>query len=171
MSVAKGYEFKANLTKDNSWYDKADEYYLKAIALCPERQDLLYTYAEHLSNIGRKPEALALLQKMIKQNPNIAQTRYYTGLVLDAGNTNNFDEALSTLEASFDTGRVGGDPITVKAVYEHFFVHYYETGDMKNFRTVVRRLIWVDGTQSETYRTISDYVDKYHSIPKLNIHD
>ena len=171
MSVAKGYEFKANLTKDNSWYDKADEYYLKAIALCPERQDLLYTYAEHLSNIGRKPEALALLQKMIKQNPNIAQTRYYTGLVLAAGNTNNFDEALSTLEASFDTGRVGGDPITVKAVYEHFFVHYYETGDIKNFRTVVRRLIWVDGTQSETYRTISDYVDKYHSIPKLNIHD
>ena len=170
LSIAKGFEYKANLTGNKSFYDKAEEYYQKALALCPDRQDLLYAYAEHLSNIGKKKEATDLLEKMIKQSPNLAQTKYYYGMVLAAGEKTDYDRALITLEDAFDTGRVTADPMVVKTVYEHFFVYYYQNKNVKSFRRVVRRLLWVDGTQHDVYEGISNYIDQYKSIPLLNLH-
>ena len=170
LILAKGYEFKANLTHDVSLYAIADSYYQKAIALCPDRQDLLYAYAEHLSNTGRNIEALAILQKMYDQNPNITQTKYYLGVIYGANGKEDYDKALGYLEDSFGVATAKYDTIVVKAIYEHFFVYFYEKGDVVNFRKVVRRLLWVDKTQHDAYTTISNYIDEHHTIPLLNIH-
>jgi tetratricopeptide (TPR) repeat protein len=170
LVLAKGYELKANLTHDTSLYAIADEYYQKAIALCPDRQDLLYAYAEHLSNTGKNIEALSLLQRMYEQNPNITQTKYYLGVVLGANGKQDYDKALVYLEDSFGVSTAKYDTIVVKAIYEHFFVYFYEKGDVQNFRKVVRRLLWVDPSQHDAYTTISDYIDAHQTIPLLNIH-
>lgn len=171
LAIAKGYEYKANLTGDTSYYTLADKYYKKALALCPERQDLLYAYAQHLSNTGHKQDAIDLLQKMRKQNPGIAQTGYYLGTVYASGDKTDYDVALNYLEDYFMSGNPIVDNSVIKTIYEHFLVYYYDKKDVKNFRTVVRRLIWADKTQADVYRKISDYIDTHKTMPYLNIHN
>ncbi|MEI6400310.1 MAG: hypothetical protein WCO58_02195 [bacterium] len=171
LAIAKGYEYKANLTGDTSYYLLADEYYQKALALCPERQDLLYAYSQHLSNTGKKQEAIDLLQKMRKQNPGIAQTGYYLGTVYAAGDKTGYDTALTYLEDYFATGNPIVDKTVIKTLYEHFFVYYYDKKDLGRFTVVARRMIIADPSQADVYKKISDYIDTNKTMPYLNIHN
>jgi tetratricopeptide (TPR) repeat protein len=171
LFLAKAYEYKANFTGDTSLYAVADDYYKKAIALSPERQDLLYAYAEHLSNTGRKDEAVALLSGMVQKYPDILQNEYYLGVVLAANDKKDYNSALAHLERVFNKGVQSYDAIIIKALYEHFFVYYYEQNDFERFSLVVHRLIHIDPSQKDSYTTIADYVDAHHSIPLINIHE
>ncbi len=170
LFLAKAYEFKANFTGDQNLYVIADGYYKRALALAPERQDLLYAYAEHLSNTGKKDEAISILTDMMQKNPGILQNEYYLGVVLAANDKKDYNTALYHLEKVFNAGVSSYDAIVIKAIYEHFFVYYYEMGDVERFSMTVRRLINVDPSQKNSYKTIADYMDTHHSIPNINIH-
>lgn len=172
LFLAKAYEYKGNLTGDASNYKIADEYYQKALALSPKRQEILYAYAEHLSNTGRKEEAIAILQEMRKTDPDIIQTVYYLGVVLAANDKDNYDQALAYLEEAFsyaDTRPIPLDKVVIKTLYEHFFMYYYQRKDVERFSIAAHRLLSVDPSQKDAYTTIVNYLDAHHSIPLLNI--
>lgn len=173
LFLAKAYEYKGNLTQNYGNYGTADEYYKKAIALSPERQDLLYAYAEHLSNTGKKDDAVALLQKMREKDPGIIQTQYYLGVVLAANEKKDYNDAIRYIEGAFDQsqGRVPFDPVVIKTLYEHFLVYYYEKNDFEHFRLAAYRLYNIDTEQRDAYTVITKFLEEHHQIPLLNIHE
>ncbi|MCE9585353.1 hypothetical protein K8Q94_01905 [Candidatus Nomurabacteria bacterium] len=168
LSLGKAYDQNGYLYNDKSMYEKALKYYKQAFALAPERQDVIYAYAFNLSNRGMKKEAIDLLNNSLNKNNSIPEGHYYMGLVLATTSPEKYKSALDYFEFSLNQN-VNPSPDFTKKIYERFFNTFYLEGDKDNFYIATKRMKILEPEQIEVLNKVTDYIEKYNSIPLINI--
>ncbi|HEV3088873.1 MAG TPA: tetratricopeptide repeat protein, partial [Candidatus Elarobacter sp.] len=73
-----------NMEFDAQKFDKASDYYKRALALDPTNPDVRTDYATALHQSGHDLDALADLNVVLKQRPNFPTALFNRGVVLQA---------------------------------------------------------------------------------------
>ncbi len=167
LLLAKAYDLKDSITPHQGYYEKADMYYQRSLALVPDRQDTLYEYAIHLSNHGEENRAFDVLNSVLAEAPTLPETHYYLGALYAVKGQTSYDKALDYFEYSLGRGIDPDNALSINA-YKHFFYYYYMKGDIQHFTVVTKRLALLDFSQKETYDGVIDYLEKSHSIPIID---
>jgi len=170
LELAKAYDEEAELSKDQSFFAKAETAYKHALEIAPGRQDTLYAYATHLSNTGREEAAAALMRKLFMEDSRLDETSYYLGFLLAREGEPHYDEALRYLENSLaHTGNMSPSRAVTRSVYEVFFAYYYRQKDPAHLRTVAERLSLLEPEQEKNLGAIVLYIDAHHAVPPVAI--
>lgn len=171
VKLATAYDVNAVLHNDSSLYATADMYYQKALQIVPNRQDVIYGYSVDLIRQGRDQDAIAILRNALLQDSANYETNYYLAFALAfAPNHDSYNnEILSRFEYAIDNDVAGIDYASLQKIYENLFAYYYQTKNVADFTTVVKRLAVWDPQQSAIFDKILDYIQKNNSIPLLNI--
>ncbi|MEO0264927.1 MAG: tetratricopeptide repeat protein, partial [candidate division WOR-3 bacterium] len=83
-------------------YNKALEYYKKAVSIDPQNGDALYGLAKTYQIIGEKTKADSVYKTAIQRNPKSVGLNYSYGLFLVE--LNRFEEAIPYLEKAYELG-------------------------------------------------------------------
>ena len=149
---------------------KAEEQYKKALVIYPYNQKILYAYSINLINQGRDEEAVEMAHEAVNEDPRVAESHYYLGVLLIKQSLNNADNALSEMEISLNNN-VNPDNIITKQIYEKLLNFYYNNRKIDKLLIVVNRLSIIDKTQTATYKNIANYIETKKQIPVLKISD
>jgi tetratricopeptide (TPR) repeat protein len=149
---------------------KAEEQYKKALIIYPYNQKILYAYSINLINQGRDEEAIKMAQEAVNEDPRVAESHYYLGVLLAKQNINNADSVLSEIEITLNNKIDPNNEVT-KPIYEKLLSFYYNNRNINKLLIVIKRLIIIDPTQTETYQNIANYIETKKQIPVLKISD
>ncbi|OHA64557.1 MAG: hypothetical protein A2667_00765 [Candidatus Wildermuthbacteria bacterium RIFCSPHIGHO2_01_FULL_47_27] len=125
-------------------YDKAELYYRKALALVPNRPDLLYLLAQNLVIQGKIEEAKAgPLAVLFEQSKAIPKSGILYGAALLYAPEEYQDEAFAILESSLKVpgmmgslgtaGQLGTALPVMRQIYNDFLALFVQRKDEKNF--------------------------------------
>jgi|GEM_PF-3081906 len=173
LALGKAYDLLADLyPKEQAQMRlKAESSYKKALELFPGIQSVLYTYSVNLTNQGRIDEALSMIEQAVKEDPRVAESHYYLGVILyNKGGDQNINESLKEMETAFQGGYVGQDNLP-RIIYEKMLIHYYDQKNISNLKIVLNRLVYLNESQADTYKKIIKYMDLNKIIPILNLHN
>ena len=175
--LAIAYSKKGDFLNDKNFYDKAEEYFKKAINLSPKRQEMYYAYGQFLADQGRYNESLSTFKKALDLGEQAIFSQLYYGLVLAASGDQSYGESLGHLEYFFNSpGRYTyqTDPFNPdlgwqrsKEVYNLFLRYYYEQKDVNRVLIVAKRLSELDEAQGASFRQIVDIINKTGQIPNI----
>ena len=180
LLVGRGYDKKAELTGDAGFYATAEEWYQRALATAPDRQDIDYFYGLHLLAFGKSDEALKVLRDTLALDERVPLSHYYLGLALVGRGTPSYVEALGHMEFflnAFDkwmhddpegASKAAPDNETLKRVYEKFLKYFYAAGDKVHFLETVSRLALID-TAQPVYQKIKEYIQETGTLPSINL--
>ncbi len=168
FALSKAYDVQAAFKNDPALYKVAEEYHRQALALVPERQELVYTLALNLLNQKRYPEAVTILKDYTAKYPDTYENHFELGQAYAIIGGKSYDDALIELELALEHG-VNMNRALTKDAYEHMLQYYYKNKDKARFLTVVNRLATIDAEQKKDYESLSAYVKEHNAIPMLNI--
>lgn len=154
---------------DNSMvnYKKAEAYYQKALALAPQRQDVVYAYALNLSYQGRNQEAESMLRKELVADPFSPETHYYLGIIIMVSG-GDYKDALQQLEIAFQSPTFAGSRDEfVRNLYRTMIKRTYQERDKERFIIVAERLKTIDPGQATSVAKMEDMV-KVGQWPAIN---
>ena len=167
--LARGYETKASVTGKKELYETAADYYQKAFALFPGRQEFLYPYAFNLFVRGHKQEAYDMLEKLYTANPDIPENNFYYGMMITNQGETKYPEALKLVEYALDRQfEIVDKPVFIQA-YSRLFLYFYKHKDMDSLLKVATRLAAVDNPQKDMFAEVVDYIKTNAAIPNLTI--
>jgi tetratricopeptide (TPR) repeat protein len=171
LSLGKGYDLLARFSKGDQrtlYFQKADTAFVRGLERLPRNPEIAYAYALHLSDAGRVDEGIAVLHSVLNDDPRIAQTHYYLGILLYQQDPDNAIRALTELELSQAAGsNVQIDIATAKLVYTKMLRYFYTQQDVERFSTVASRLAVLDPAQAGVYQKIVSYVAEHSSLPMI----
>ena len=147
-------------------FKTAEEYYKRALALAPQRQDVVYAYALNLSYQGRAADALALIRKERAVDAFSPETHYYFGIMLAAAG-GDYREVLPELESALSSPTFANarDEYT-RNIYRTMLRSAYLDRNKEAFVTISNRLIIIDPDQAEKVKRMEAIVEtgKWPSI-------
>ena len=167
IRLGRAVEKKVELLRDPSYFKLADEYYKKAIALSPKRQEASYAYGLSLIRQGRPraDEAVLVLTQAIDKSIPISY--FYLGLAeFNLGRT-SYARSLEHLEFYFETNQVNPDQNASQDVYEKLFHYFYGTQDKEKVLTSAARLENFNGETQGHYHKVIDFMNKNNQFPTL----
>jgi tetratricopeptide (TPR) repeat protein len=90
----------ANIYYDSGRYDKAADFYLKALNLSPNNPNVETDLATCYHYLGQDDLALEILDKVLKYSPGFPQAMFNKGIVLINGKK-DVEQRIAQLKASF----------------------------------------------------------------------
>ncbi len=166
MVLAKAYDVQSALHNDPAYLKTAEKHYLAALALIPGRQTVIYPYAINLAQQHRTPEAVSMLQELIRKNPEILQTHYILAEVYALDESKYSNEALEQFELSLDAGINLNPPLTMQA-YKNFLVDFKAKNDVTRFVVAANRLSKLSPDLAGMLAGLSAKAEATHSVPAL----
>ena len=170
LNLAKAYDLEAVLSKNPVFAIKANENYKKALSIIPDRQDVVYPYANSLLNLGAPQLALQMLNQSVAQNPTVPEGHYRLGETYGLLGSVYYDDSLTQLEISLNVN-FNADPVLTREIYDKFLRYYYTKKDIERFETTIKRLIVLNPSQASSYGQVLDYIQKTGTLPVINIVD
>lgn len=139
---------------------KAEEYYQRAFALAPMRQDVVYALALNYSYQNRTDEGIALLRKSIDTDSVSPETHYYLGLLLMT-DTKQYKDAFTELEIAMQSLVFKNSKNeSIRNSYRILLRRAYETRDKEMFMASAQRLQAIDTEQVDQIQKMSEYVEQ-----------
>ena len=161
LLIGGAYDKKGKVNKDPASLKKAEDYYRRALALAPGRQDLIYPYALNLANQGRTQEGIDLLRASAREDNLSPETHYYLGLLLGVAGNQNYKVSLSELEIAMQSPTfANAKDANLKNAYQSFVRIAYQNRDKESFLTAITRLKSIDPEQAQTFQRVIDLVQK-----------
>ena len=139
--IATAYRLKGNLG-DPGAYEKAEEYFLRALALSPTRQDHFYNLATLYIDQGNFQKMQEYAGTMLAQSPTVPRTKilYATLIVREGGN--RYAESVRELNAAISDPMVyfGGESEenVIRTTYSLSIDYFFNAKDGENFLTALR---------------------------------
>lgn len=152
--------------REEDW-QKAEEYYKKALALVPDQQSAITSYATNLFNRGKSDEAIKLLEEAILTNENVFVLHYYLGQFIYFNNNKNILEGLEKIEIALDHS-VNPNPEQTIKTYQKMLAEMAKGNMVDASLVVLTRLRKIDSRQAELYTNIIDYIVSNGEIPPLD---
>lgn len=167
IRLGRAMERKVEILRDPAYFKLAEDYYKKAIALSPERQETFYAYGLSLlrQGRGRADEAVSVLTA--KLDKTIPISYYYLGLAEFNAGTKTYINALAHMEFFFEKKLVNPDKNASQNVYERLFQYFYTIQDQKRMLTAAARFETLNGDPQGEYRKVIDFIRKNNRLPTL----
>jgi len=170
--LARAFEKKAELLQDRSYLIKADEHYKNALALAPQRPELLHVYGFGLVRQNRFREAIQILGTTPALDPNFPISYLYLGMVQFNLGEDAYVDVIKNLEFFFqqppreDPGEANLN--FSRVIYEKSLYYFYRQGDSPRFVIASERLAQLDPNQQSLYLQLVQLIKNNNSqLPLL----
>ncbi len=171
IRLGRAYDKKVELLKDNSYFKKAEEYYKKAIALAPQRQETYYAYALSLVRQSRADEAIKILEAPPALDKAIPISYFYLGLAQFNFGEATYVGALENIETSFQLLNANPDMKVSLSIYKRLLAYFYQQQDRPRLFTCAVRLATFDSDQKGLYQGLADWMKVNDRFPSLIFND
>lgn len=123
------YYYLGSLAFEDKKFEKAEEYFNKALLFKPDLEQAYYDLASSQLNLRKTQEALQTLEKARERYPQSFVAEFFTGLAL--GRLKNYDEAFKHFLAAEMIARVTDPKRVTPAIYFHLGATSERKGDLR----------------------------------------
>lgn len=144
LRLAVSYNDLGRKLNDGNLFNQSENYSQKALALAPNRQDVMYILGYSYLLSDKINEAVAVYKKAFDADPFVASSNFYYGVALASVSPKNYRAALDYLEYSADNGYdLTNNKNTFVNVYKAFANYFYNQKDAQSFTRTLERLAGV----------------------------
>ncbi|MDP3881070.1 MAG: O-antigen ligase family protein [bacterium] len=164
-SLAAAYQVRANETENTELLKKGEEYLRHALTFAPNRPSYQFQLAVNLMYQGRSEEAFPIVKNIMEEDPELADSYYYYGLLLwIQDEDNHYQEAFNNFEKAFDMSLEEDLFLRNKAdiglIYDTLFQKFYNLRSQENVIKAAQRMIKNGHAQSDALQKIIDSVEQ-----------
>lgn len=130
-------------------YSRAEKFFLKALDLSPDRQELIYNMAIIYADQGDFVRMNEYANRMLQGSPDVPMTKIYYANAISREGPTRFNEAMDVLESALDDLQIALDERQVnalRAAYNQYLNYFYDTRDAERFLVAMERSMKLEVT-------------------------
>jgi len=147
-------------------YVKAEDFFLKALALSPKRQELLYNMAVIYADQGDFVRMNEYADRLLSGSPDVPMTKIYYATAISREGVERFNEAMDQLESALDNLAIAfdrGQIDILRNVYNRYLNYFFDRRDSERFLAAMERAFKLE----VTIETIDENDFKFGRLKEL----
>ena len=162
-NLAGAYRVRANEIDSPELLQKSEDYIKYVIDLAPNRPNYQYQLAVNLMDQGRQEEAFSIVNAILTEDPQLADSYYYYSLLLWAQDKEtNYEEAFEYFEKAFTIAPelFLDNKADIGSIYNELIIDFYQSRSGKQFLQTAQRMVENGHDQAEALMKIIEAVEQ-----------